>query len=142
MQWRPDWGLRGRMALTILLLGVLYVVFVAVLWTAFRSLLALAFFLGLFSLGQFFFSDRLALWSMGAEAVDSAAYPDLHRRVERLAQQADLPKPTVAVATTDVPNAFATGRSQSSATVCVTSGLLKTLDGEQLEGVLDRKSVV
>ena len=136
MQWRPDWGLRGRMALTIFLLGVLYVVFVAVLWTAFQSLLAVALFFGLFSLGQFLFSDRLALWSMGAEAVDPSAYPDLHRRVERLAQQADLPKPTVAVAKTNVPNAFATGRSQSSSTVCVTTGLLETLDGEQLEGVL------
>ena len=136
MQWRTDWGLRGRMLLTIVLLGALYVVFMAVLWTAFRSVLAIALLMGAFSLGQFFFSDRLALWSMGAREVEPSEYPDLHRSIDRLSQQADLPKPTVAVAETSVPNAFATGRSQSSSTVCVTEGLLATLDREELEGVL------
>ncbi len=136
MQWDTDWGLRGRMLLTLLLLGGLYVVFLAVLWTAFQSLLVVALLLGSFSLGQFLFSDRLTLWSMGASEVDPSEYPDLHRSVDRLAQQADLPKPTVAVAETNVPNAFATGRSQSAATVCVTTGLLQTLDREELDGVI------
>jgi heat shock protein HtpX len=68
--------------------------------------------------------------------VSQQEYPELHRMVTRLSQQADLPKPTVAVADTRVPNAFATGRSKSSATVCVTTGLLRTLDDDELEGVI------
>jgi heat shock protein HtpX len=124
------------MLLTIVLLGALYVVFMAVLWTAFQSILVIALLMGAFSLGQFFFSDRLALWSMGAKEVEPSEYPDLHRAVDRLSQQADLPKPTVAVAETSVPNAFATGRSQSNAAVCVTTGLLETLDREELDGVI------
>jgi heat shock protein HtpX len=124
------------MLLTIVLLGGLYVVFLAVLWTVFQSLLAVVLLMGSFSLVQFFFSDRLALWSMGASEVEPSEYPDLHRSVDRLAQQADLPKPTVAVADTSVPNAFATGRSQGASTVCVTTGLMRTLDREELEGVL------
>ncbi|MHB9287695.1 zinc metalloprotease HtpX [Halobacteriales archaeon Cl-PHB] len=136
MQWQTDWGLRGRMLLTMLLLGGLYVVFLAVLWTAFQSLLVVVVLMGSFSVAQFVFSDKLALWSMGAEEVDPTEYPELHRSVERLAQQADLPKPTVAVADSQTPNAFATGKSRSSSAVAVTTGLLNALDRDELEGVL------
>jgi len=136
MQWQADWGLRGRMALTMFLLGVLYLVFVGVLTLYFESLLLIAVVMGLFSLGQFFFSDRLTLWSMGAKEVTESEYPDLYRTTRRLAQQADLPMPTVAVVDSNVPNAFATGRSQKSAAVCVTTGLMQTLDREELEGVV------
>ncbi len=136
MQWQTDWGLRGRMLLTMLLLGGLYVVFLAVLWEAFQSLLMVVLLMGSFSLVQFLFSDKLALWSMGAEKVEPSEYPELHRSVDRLVQQADLPKPTVAVADTQTPNAFATGKSQGSSAVCVTTGLLDALDREELEGVL------
>ncbi|PSQ47010.1 zinc metalloprotease HtpX [Halobacteriales archaeon SW_12_67_38] len=73
---------------------------------------------------------------MGAHEVSEEEYPELHAMVGRLAQQADLPKPTVAVADSRQPNAFATGRSQSSATVCVTRGIMDTLNPEELEGVL------
>jgi heat shock protein HtpX len=135
MEWKPDWGLRGRMVLTMFLLFALYVVFVAVL-SQYLRLAGVVVMLGLFALGQFFFSDRLALYSMGARRVDPDEYPRLHAMVGRLSQQADLPKPTVAVADTAVPNAFATGRSPKSATVCVTEGLLRTLDADELEGVL------
>jgi heat shock protein HtpX len=135
MEWKPDWGLRGRMVLTMFLLFVLYIVFVAVL-SQYMGLFAVVVVMGLFSLGQFFFSDRLALYSMGASKVDEDEYPQLHATLGRLSQQADLPKPTVAVAETQVPNAFATGRSPSSSTVCVTKGLLRTLDEDELEGVL------
>ena len=136
MEWQPDWGLRARMFLTMGLLGVLYVVFLAILWEAFQSLLLVVVLFGSFSLAQFLLSDRLTLYSMGAREVDATEYPQLHRSVDRLAQQADLPKPTVAVAETNTPNAFATGRSQRSAAVCVTTGLLSTLDQEELEGVI------
>jgi len=136
MQWQADWSLRGRMLLTMALLGVLYVVFMAVLWTVSQSIILVAALFGVFSLGQLLYSDKLALRSLGASEVDPSEYPGLHQTVERLAQQADLPKPTVAVAESNTPNAFATGRSQDSATVCVTTGLLGTLDDDELEGVL------
>jgi len=124
------------MLLTMFLLAALYLVFLAVLTLYTGNLLLVAVAIGLFSLGQFLFSDRLALYSMGAREVDEQEYPRLHDTIARLSQQADLPKPTVAVADTQVPNAFATGRSKSSSSVCVTTGLLRTLDREELEGVL------
>jgi heat shock protein HtpX len=136
MEWKADWGLRARMLVTMLLLGLLYVVFIGALSLTDIGLSGIVLVMGLFMLGQFFFSDKLALRSMGAHEVEREEYPELHATIERLCQQADLPKPTVAVADTNVPNAFATGRSKKSATVCVTHGLLRTLDDEELEGVL------
>ena len=136
MEWKADWGLRARMLITMLLLGVLYVVFIGALAAFGVGLLGIVLVMGLFSLAQFFFSDKLALYSMGATEVSESDYPGLHATVGRLSQQADVPKPTVAVADTSVPNAFAAGRSQSSATVCVTEGLLRSLDDDELEGVL------
>jgi len=136
MQWQTDWGLRGRMALTMFLLFGLYIVFLGVLTLYFQSIVAVVLVMGLFMSAQFFFSDTLALYSMGAREVDPDEYPELHRKIERLAQQADLPKPKVAVADSRTPNAFATGRSQDSAAVCVTTGIMRLLDDEELEGVL------
>ncbi|WP_276273169.1 zinc metalloprotease HtpX [Haloarcula litorea] len=137
MQWQTDWGLRGRMALTMFLLFGLYIVFLGFIALYFRGrLLPVLLVMGVFLGAQFFFSDKLALYSMGASEVSPEEYPDLHRKVERLAQQADLPKPTVAVADSRVPNAFATGRSKKSAAVCVTTGIVNTLDDDELEGVI------
>ncbi|WP_144904817.1 zinc metalloprotease HtpX [Halobellus captivus] len=134
MDWKPDWGLRGRMVLTMFLLFALYLVFVgALVRTGSFFFLPL---MGLFVIAQFFFSDKLALYSMGAKKVSEDEYPELHAMVSRLSQQADLPKPTVAVADSRVPNAFAAGRSQKKSTVCVTTGLLQTLDRDELEGVV------
>jgi len=124
------------MALTMVLLFGLYIVFLGVLTLYFQSIVAVVLVMGLFMSAQFFFSDKLALYSMGAREVGPDEYPELHRKVERLAQQADLPKPTVAVADSRTPNAFATGRSQDSAAVCVTTGIMRLLDDEELEGVL------
>ena len=137
MEWNTDWGLRGRMFLTMFLLFALYIAFVGVMAVFFTSrlfpiLVVMTLFLG----AQFLFSDRIALYSMGASEVSKGEYPELHATVSRLAQQADLPKPTVAVADSQVPNAFATGRSQSSSTVCVTTGIMRTLSDEELEGVI------
>jgi heat shock protein HtpX len=123
------------MVLTMFLLFVLYIAFVAIL-SQYMGLFAVVLVMGLFSLGQFLFSDRLALYSMGARRVDADEYPRLHAMVDRLCQQADLPKPDIAVADTRMPNAFAAGRSQKNSTVCVTEGLLRTLDEEELEGVM------
>ena len=136
MQWNTDWGLRGRMAFTMFLLFALYVVFVGVLTLYFQNFLFPLIMLGAFSIAQYFFSDKLALRSMGAKEVTPEEYPDLHKRMDRLSQQADLPKPTVAVADTQVPNAFATGRNKKNATVAVTTGLLRSLDADELDAVL------
>ena len=134
MDWKPDWGLRGRMVLTMFLLFALYLVFVGALWWT-DSFFYLPL-MGAFVLAQFFFSDKLALYSMGAKKVTEEEYPELHATISRLSQQADLPKPAVAVADSRVPNAFAAGRSQKKSTVCVTTGLLRTLDRDELEGVI------
>ena len=137
MNWQTDWGLRGRMLVTAGLLAVLYIGFVVVLVEVLNTAPVVALLLiGGLSFVQYFYSDSLALRSMGASRVEEAEYPDLHQRVTRLAQQADLPKPDVAVADSHTPNAFATGRNQENAVVCVTTGLLETLDEEELDGVL------
>jgi heat shock protein HtpX len=123
------------MGFTMFLLFALYIVFAGVL-LQFAGLAVMALFMGAFLFAQYFFSDRIALYSMGANEVNEQEYPELHATIGRLAQQADIPKPTVAVADSRVPNAFATGRSPSKATVAVTSGIIDTLDSEELEGVL------
>jgi heat shock protein HtpX len=124
------------MAVTMFLLFALYIGFVGVM-VAFTNYGGVVLpMMAIFLLAQFFFSDKLALYSMGAKEVSEEEYPELHAMVGRLSQQADLPKPTVAVADSRVPNAFATGRSQKSSAVCVTTGLLRTLDRDELEGVI------
>jgi heat shock protein HtpX len=124
------------MGFTMFLLFTLYVVFVGILTLYFGNLLVPVVLMGGFSVFQYFFSDKLALRSMGAKTVSEDEYPRLHAQVSRLSQQADLPKPTVAVADSRTPNAFATGRSPDHAAVCVTTGLLNTLEDDELEGVL------
>ncbi len=137
MEWKSDWGLRLRMVITMFLLFVLYIVFAgAITWYLGGGATMMLLFFGGFSLVQWYFSDRLTLWSMGASEVTEQEYPKLHATVSRLSQQADLPKPKVAVADSKVPNAFATGRSKNHAAVCVTEGIMGTLDEEELEGVL------
>ncbi|ELZ06461.1 heat shock protein HtpX [Natrialba chahannaoensis JCM 10990] len=137
MNWQPDWGLRGRMFVTMFLLFALYIVFAGVLTLYIGGgLWMIAILFGGFSLVQYYFSDTLTLRSMGAKKVSADEYPQLHSSVERLSQQADLPKPTVAVVDSNVPNAFATGRNQRNAAVAVTSGLMNTLDREELDGVI------
>lgn len=136
MEWRTDWGLRVRMGVTMLLLGLLYLLFLGALSVYFQGILPSLVVMALVMGAQYFFSDRLALRSMGAREVTAEEHPGLHAQIERLAQTADLPKPTVAVADTRVPNAFAAGRSPEKATVCVTTGLLRRLDEDELAGVL------
>jgi heat shock protein HtpX len=120
----------------MLLLGGLYVLFVGVLSLYVQGILPILLVMGAFVGAQFVVSDKLALRSMGASEVEESEFTDLYRPVRRLSQQADLPMPTVAVAESGVPNAFATGRSQQNGTVCVTTGLLATLGADELDGVL------
>jgi len=137
MQWKTDWGLRTRMGVTMFLLFAVYLGFAAGLTVALGTQWwVIAIGLGAFMAAQYYFSDRLALYGMGARTVDRDEYPELHATVQRLSQQADLPMPNVAVADTSTPNAFATGRNRKNATVAVTTGLMKTLDADELEGVI------
>ncbi|HMJ95026.1 MAG TPA: zinc metalloprotease HtpX [Thermoleophilaceae bacterium] len=131
-----DPGLQARMLLTMFLLGVLYVAFIAVLLQAGAGLVTVVVVMGGLSLAQLFFSDKLALSAMGAKVVSPQEAPGLHAMIEKLCIQADLPKPRIAVADTDLPNAFACGRSQKSATVCATTGIMRALSPTELEGVM------
>jgi heat shock protein HtpX len=125
------------MALTMFLLGLLYVVFFLVLFQLFDLGLGAVIVLMAVMLGlQLFFSDRLALAAARAKIVERDEAPELHDMVERLSAMADLPKPRVAVIDSDVPNAFATGRSQKRAVVAVTRGLWQRLERREVEGVL------
>jgi heat shock protein HtpX len=131
-----DTGLQVRMVVTLFLLGLLYVALVGALLAAGTGLILIVVIIGALSFAQLFFSDRLALAAMGAKEVSPEEAPGLHAMIERLCIQADLPKPKIAVADTHVPNAFATGRSQKSATVCATTGIMNTLSPSELEGVM------
>src|ERR1700759_2393539 len=130
-----DPGLQFRMLLTFFLLGLLYVVLAGVLFAAGGAAIALVVIAVPFRL-QLFTSDKLALASMGAREVSPAEAPGLHAMIERLCIQADLPKPKIAVAQSDVPNAFAMGRSQKHAPVCATTAIIETLEPHELEGVM------
>jgi heat shock protein HtpX len=131
-----DLGLQARMLLTMLLLGLLYLGLVGVLlWAGAGAVVLLVVVAGL-ALAQLLLSDKLALRAMRARDVSPSEAPGLHALIERLCVQADLPKPKIAIADTDMPNAFAMGRSRRASTVCVTSGLLRLLEPRELEGVL------
>jgi heat shock protein HtpX len=90
----------------------------------------------LFNFIMYFFSDRLVLRMYGAHVVTAQEAPELYAMVDRLRQRAGLPMPTVAVAPHEQPNAFATGRSPEHAVVAVTTGILKYVPQEELEGVI------
>jgi heat shock protein HtpX len=133
-RYRTDRGLIARMGLTMFLLGLLFVVLGSVLVYYFGGW-GLIFVAG-FLVAQWFFSDKLALYGMGGRVVTPEQAPELHGIIDRLCAIADMPKPRVAIADSDVPNAFATGRSAKKAVVCATTGIMRRLDERELEGVL------
>jgi len=132
-----DRGLTLRMLATGGLLGLLYVGFAVVLFSALNVGLApmLVIVIGL-AVVQYWTSDKLALAASGAKIVSQEQAPELHAMVERLCAMADLPKPRIAVVDSDVPNAFATGRNPKHAVVAVTTGLWRRLEPQEIEGVL------
>ncbi|QIK66037.1 zinc metalloprotease HtpX [Nocardioides sp. HDW12B] len=137
-RFAPDHGLTARMTATMFLLGLLFVaVVVGAILFAGRGL---GLIIGIAALGfvwwQWWNSDKLALKAMKARVVSPQEAPELHAMIDRLCTLADMPKPTVAIAYTNLPNAFATGRSPSHSAVCVTTGILDRLTLEELEGVL------
>ncbi|OPX79258.1 MAG: heat shock protein HtpX [Methanosaeta sp. PtaB.Bin039] len=129
-------GLETRMLLTMFLLAALYLLFLAVLWSMGVGRMTMLLLMGCMIFIQYFFSDKIALSSMGAKVVSESQAPELHETISRLCAIAGLPKPRVAIVKTDLPNAFATGRSQNNAVVAVTTGLLRRLDRSELEAVL------
>ena len=135
-RFQRDTGLQARMGLTIFLLGLLYVIFVAILLSigiATGLVLVIA---AAILFVQYFFSDKIALFGMGGRLVTEAEAPELYQVIQRLCTLADMPMPKVAIANTDIPNAFATSRNPKNAVVCVTAGLMRRLEKPEVEAVL------
>jgi heat shock protein HtpX len=135
-RFSADHGLTTRMSLTMFLIGALYVAFVAVMIAVGINIAFIVIIAGGLLFVQYFYSDKMALYGMGGHIVTPDEAPELHGIVDRLCALADMPKPRVAIADTDIPNAFATGRNPSHAVVCATTGIMRRLDTEELEGVL------
>ena len=121
---------------TMFLLGLVYAGFVAILFAAGASAGIIVLVAGGLALSQLFLADKLGLAAMGAKEVSPQEAPGFHAMIERLCIQADLPKPRIAIADTPMPNAFAMGRSQKTAVVCATTGLMETLEPHELEAVM------
>ncbi|MEU0055437.1 zinc metalloprotease HtpX [Streptomyces sp. NPDC006334] len=135
-RFQGDRGLTVRMTVTMFLLGLLYVAFVAALIVLLKSWLLVVVLIAAMFVAQFWFSDRIAMFAMRGRVVEREEHPELHAVVDRLCAMADMAKPVVAVSEMDMPNAFATGRDPDHAVVCVTTGLLRRLEPAELEGVL------
>ena len=136
MKWKRDWGLTGRIWLTMFLLFILYLVFMTIL-LAFGAGLWLIVVLAVgIGFVQYFFSDKLVLWSTKARILEDDEYPELHRTIEKLCKEADLPLPRIAIMQSPVPNAFATGRSPRHAVVACTDSIMRLLNKDELEAVL------
>ncbi len=143
-RYATDKGLIARMGVTMFMIGLVFTAFVILVvyllghyGVSNGGIIFIALLLGGgMAFGSFYWSDRIALRTAGARLVSPQEAPQLHGVIDRLCALADMPKPRVAIAPTDMPNAFATGRSSKVAVVCVTSGLLRKLDTAELEGVL------
>jgi heat shock protein HtpX len=145
-RYAPDRGLTVRMTATMFLLGLVFVVFVALIIglmakfhaSAAAIVLVAVVFGGGSAVASLFFSDKIALAAAGARVVSPREAPELHGIVDRLCALADMDKPRVAIAPARMPNAFATGRNSKNSVLCVTDGLLyhSQLTQEELEGVL------
>lgn len=131
-----DRGLTIRMFTTGLMLVILYGAVIGLLIAFGISYSVVLVFAAAILFVQYWFSDKIALFGMGGRVVTPEQAPQLHGVIDRLCAMADMKKPRVAVADTDVPNAFATGRSPNSAVVCATTGLMRRLDEPELEAVL------
>jgi heat shock protein HtpX len=133
---KRDTGLTARMIVSFAVLTVLYIIFLSVLAYVGVSAIAIAVIAGIMILAQWYFSDKIVLWSTGAKIVSREQFPELHDLVERIVARNNLSKPRIAVINTRTPNSFATGKTPKSSIVAVTAGLMDELDAEELEGVL------
>jgi heat shock protein HtpX len=147
-RYATDRGLVARMGATMFMLGLVFTAFiVALVFLLLRyssisngGIIFIAVLFGAaMTFGSYFYSDKIALSASGARLVSPQDGPDaarLHAIVDRICALADMPKPRVAIAPTNMPNAFATGRNSKAAVICATQGVLNQLDNEELEGVL------
>lgn len=133
---RRDTGLTARIIVSFAILALLYLVFLSALVYVGFDFISITVIASLMILAQWYFSDKIVLWSSGAKVVGREQYPELHDMVERIVARNGLPKPRIAVINTSMPNAFATGKSPRSSVVAVTTGLMGLLDREELEGVI------
>jgi heat shock protein HtpX len=124
------------MLLSFSILALLYIVFLSALVYVGLDFISITIVASIMILLQWYFSDKIVLWSSGAKIVTRDQYPQLHDVIERIIARNNLPKPKIAVINTRMPNAFATGKGKRSSVVAVTTGLLDLLDTEELEGVL------
>jgi len=138
-RYPPDRKLSARMGLTMFMLGLVYAGFIAVLIVFIKSLAVVIVIAGGLLFAQYWFSDRIALAAMRAREVTPEQEPRLHGLIDRICATANMDKPRVYVADTDLPNAFATGRNSKRAVICVTTGLSRRLDADEMEGVLSHE---
>jgi len=138
-RYPPDRKLSARMGLTMFMLGLVYAGFIAVLIVFIKSLAVVIVIAGGLLFAQYWFSDRIALAAMRAREVTPEQEPRLHGLIDRICATANMDKPRVLVADTDLPNAFATGRNSKRAVICVTTGLSRRLDADEMEGVLSHE---
>jgi heat shock protein HtpX len=124
------------MILSFAILSLLYIIFLSVLAYLGLGFVPITIIASAMILAQWYFSDKIVLWSSGAKLVTRDQFPELHDLVERIVARNNLPKPKIAVINTRMPNAFATGKGPKSSIVAVTTGLMDTLDTEELEGVI------
>jgi len=136
VRWPRDLGLQVRMAGTLFLLALVYFIFIAVLAYIGVETLLLLVIVTAGLLIQYFFSDKITLWSMGARRVSEQEEPHLYETLTRLCAIAGIPRPGLAIVNNNIPNAFATGRNQKNSVIAVTSGLRTMLNQEELEAVL------
>lgn len=133
---KRDNGLTLRMIISFAVLALLYLIFISVLAYLGVGYIPITIISLLMILAQWYFSDKIVIWSSGAKITTKEQYPKLHDLVEKMAGRSNLPKPKIAVMNSPIPNAFATGKGPRSSVVAVTTGLLNMLDEEELEGVL------
>jgi heat shock protein HtpX len=124
------------MFITGLALVALYAIIVSVLLSLGVSTVLVIVIAAALIFSQYYFSDKIAMFSMHAHEVTPAQEPRLHEIVDRLCLLANMEKPRVGVAEVDMPNAFATGRSPKHAVICATRGIMNRLNDEELEAVL------
>jgi heat shock protein HtpX len=133
---KRDTGLTARIIVSFAVLTILYIIFLSVLTYVGVSAIAIAVIAGIMIIAQWYFSDKIVLWSTGAKIVNREQFPELHDLVERIVVRNNLPKPKIAVINTRIPNAFATGKTPKSSVVAVSMGLMEQLDTEEIESVI------
>ena len=133
---KRDTGLTIRMIFSFAILTLLYLIFLSVLSYLGIGFIPIIIIASAMILAQWYFSDKIVLWSSGAKLVSKEQEPELHELIERTIARNNIPKPRIAIIETSMPNAFATGRGQKSSVIAVTRGLLQILDKEEIEGVI------